>query len=82
MPERTYAKVVVVPKTAQGAFNPDRPISSLLQHQLKHLREVEQSLPADQETNIDIGTIETERQASDYIRKVTARLHPQGATKE
>ena len=81
MPERQYAKVVTVPKTQAGAFNPDRRISTLIESQLRHLREVEKSLPAEQQTNIDISKIETERQASDYIQKVTARLHPQGATR-
>jgi hypothetical protein len=82
MPERQYAMVVAVPKTQKGAFNPDRRISSLIQAQLRHIREAEkQSLPADQQTNIDISKLETERQASDYLQKVMARLHPQGARK-
>lgn len=81
MPEKQYARIVHVPKTEAGAFNPHRPISTLIQHQLKHLRDVEKDLPADQQTGIDISKIETELQASDYIQKVTARLHPQGRKK-
>ena len=81
MPEKRYAKVVYVPKPEKGAFNPDRPISSLIQHQIHHLREIEKSLPADQQTRTDVSKIETERQASEYIQKVTARLHARGAAK-
>lgn len=76
---KKYAFVVPVPKTEKGAYNHDRPISSLIGYQLKHLQEAEKSLPKRHQTNIDISTLETERQASDYIQKVTAKLHPRGA---
>ena len=78
MPQKQYKFVVKVPQPEPGAYNHDRPISSLIQHQLKHLREAELKLPPDRQTNIDIATIQTERQASEYIQKVTAELHPQG----
>lgn len=79
--KKKYAFVVKVPKTPKAAYDQDRPISSLIEHQLKHLHEVEISLPKGRQTNIDITTLKTERQASDYIQKVTAELHPQGLMK-
>ncbi len=77
MSEKKYAFVVAVPKTDPDAYNHHRPITGLIAHQLKHLKEAESLLPKSRQTNIDIGKIETELQASKYIRKVTARLHPQ-----
>ena len=82
MPDRQYAKVVNVPKTPPGAYNPGRLISSLIQHQVQHFREVEKSLPPEQQTHIDIGEIETEGQAAAYIQQVTARLHARGARRK
>ncbi|MBZ5624259.1 MAG: hypothetical protein LAQ69_37015 [Acidobacteriia bacterium] len=79
--KKTYAFVVSVPKTEEDAYDHDRPISSLIEFQLKHLQEAEKSLPKRSQTNIDINTLKTERQASEYIQKVTAKLHPQGARK-
>ena len=73
------SNVIRLAKPASGAANKDRPVSLLLQEQLLHLQKVEQTLPPDQRTGIDIHAIKTERQASGYIQKVTARLHPQAS---
>ncbi len=64
-----------IPKPAAGSVNKDRPISSLLQTQVQHLRQAEQRLPKEQQTGIDVDTIKTESQASAYIQAVTSRLH-------
>jgi hypothetical protein len=67
------------------AYNPDRPISSLVRTQLLHLHHAEQlRVPPEEHTNININTLHTERQASKYIQKVTALLHKHGkkATKK
>jgi hypothetical protein len=71
--------IIRVPKTPASAMNPDRPVSSLLKNQIEHLQAAEFRLPARQQTNIYINKIKTERQAAEYIRQVTARLHPEGA---
>jgi hypothetical protein len=61
------------------AYNPDRPISSLVRTQLLHLHYAEQlRVPPEEHTNININTLHTERQASKYIQKVTALLHKHG----
>jgi len=75
MSEPKYKLTVDVPKTEPGAYNPDRKISALIQNQVKHLKAAEEKLPESQRTHIDISGIETELQASEYIRKVTALLH-------
>ena len=77
--KKKYAFVKRVPKTAKSAYDHDRPISTLIEHQLKHMREVERSLAEEEQTGIDIATIKTEHQASQYIHRVTAKLHPEGA---
>jgi hypothetical protein len=76
-----YAFVVAVPKTDPAAYNPDRPVSTLIANQIKHLHDVELTMPADRQTGTDISTLTTERQASRYIQQVTATLHPQGVPK-
>jgi hypothetical protein len=62
----------------KAAYNHDRPISGLIRTQLHHLHAVEQHLPPKERTNININDLHTERQASDYIQKVTALLHGSG----
>lgn len=61
------------------AYNHDRPISSLIRTQLLHLHHAEQMvIPPKARTNININDLHTERQASEYIQKVTALLHKHG----
>jgi hypothetical protein len=61
------------------AYNPDRPISGLIRTQLLHLHHAEQlQIPENERTNININTLHTERQASEYIQQVTALLHKHG----
>ena len=77
---KKYAKVVDVPVIEEGekAYSHDRPISSLLMHQLRHLHAAEQSLPERHRTNVNVSRLHTELEASKYIQKVMRRLHPQG----
>lgn len=61
------------------AYNPDRPISSLIRTQLLHLHHAEHIVvPEKQRTNININMLHTEREASKYIHTVTALLHKHG----
>jgi hypothetical protein len=71
--------IIKVPKPPRSAFDKNRPVSALLKNQIMHLQEAEFRLPARQQTNIYINKIKTEGEAADYIRQVTARLHPEGA---
>jgi hypothetical protein len=71
--------IVRVPKPPESAFNPDRPVSSLLKTQILHLHEAELRLPVRHQTDIYINKIRTEGEAAEYIRRVTAKLHPEGA---
>jgi hypothetical protein len=71
--------VIKVPKPQAGSFNKNRPVSALLKNQILHLHEVERKFPPSQHSGVYINAIKTEGQAADYIRKVTARLHPEGA---
>jgi hypothetical protein len=70
--------VIKVPEPPKSAFNKNRPVSALLKNQILHLHEAELRFPARDQTNIYINNIKTEGQAAQYIRQVTAKLHPTG----
>jgi hypothetical protein len=74
------SNVVEVPKPARGSYNPKRPLSknTLLQNQVNHFRALEKALPASEQTGHDPQKIRTEGEAAEYLRKMTALLHPQG----
>jgi hypothetical protein len=77
--EKKYKLVMKVPKTPKGAYDHGRFISSLIEHQVKHFNEVEKSFLKPGQKLTDISKIKTELQASKYLQKMTALLHPQGA---
>jgi hypothetical protein len=72
----TPSNVVRVPKPAASSFNKNRPISKnkLIENQVKHFREVEKTLPPEQQTGMDFDKIATEGQAAEYIGKLTKFL--------
>jgi hypothetical protein len=67
--------VVDVARTPAGAYNPDRPLSGLLENQIRRLHEPERRLPRRHHTGVDVGMIKTEGQAAAYIGRVTAAIH-------
>jgi hypothetical protein len=71
--------VIKVPRPPKSAFDKNRPVSALLKNQMEHMQTAEFRLPARQQTNIYVNKIKTEGEAAEYIRQVTARLHPEGA---
>ena len=78
--EKEYALTIDVPGLDEkAAYDPDLPISSLIRTQLLHLHNVENlALPPKSRTGVNINHLLTERQASEYIQKVTALLHRHG----
>lgn len=68
----------------KNAYNPDRPMGSLLRSQVEHLREAESKLPLRYRHEIDtyIKAIKTEGEAAAYIRKVTEAIHDAHADAE
>jgi hypothetical protein len=68
----------------KNAYNPDRPVGSLLKAQVEHLREAESKLPLRFRHEIDtyIKAIKTEGEAASYIRKVTEAIHDAHAEAE
>src|ERR1700674_3930303 len=79
--KKKYKLVQKVPKTPKSAYNHGRFISSLIEHQIKHFHEVEKSLAKPGEQLTEISKIKTELDASKYLKKMTARLHPQDSEK-
>src|SRR5208282_3075793 len=72
-------RVDVLKFDEREAYNHDRPISSLIRTQLLHLHHAENLVvPPKARTNININHLLTERQASEYIQKVTRLLHRYG----
>jgi len=78
----TPSNVIVIPKPPKSSYNPDRPLekNTLLLNQVRHFREAEKKLPAAQQTGVDVDSIKTEGQAGEYVRKMTAILHPRVST--
>jgi len=83
----TPSNSIRVPQPARSSYNPNRPLSknTLLLNQVQHFREVEKALPIDQQTGMDVDSkiaSWTEAHASEYVKKMTAILHPQTQTGE
>lgn len=72
---KKYEYVVPVPKPHPSAYNPDRPISDLVHNQILHLSVAERHLPKHHQSRIDVHSIKTEREASEYIHHLTKKLH-------
>jgi hypothetical protein len=64
-------KVVRIPKLPVAAFNKNRPVSDLLWTQVEHLAAV-----VKKDIDDERRSIRTEGQASLFIKKYTALLHP------
>jgi len=67
--------LIHVPRPPESAYNPDRPMSSLLKSQVEHLREAESKLPLKYRSEIYVRAIQTEGEAARYIRDVTEAIH-------
>ena len=59
----------------QSAYDPNRPISSLLKTQVEHLHVAEKRLPSRYHCEIYVNAIRTEGEAANYIRAVTEAIH-------
>jgi hypothetical protein len=75
-------RLIAVPKTPKESFNPDRQASSLLRSQAVHLQEALAKHVAEVAVVLGVNPrkLRTERELSDYAKKVTAILHPHGST--
>jgi hypothetical protein len=75
------SNIIRVPKPVRRSFNPKRLVAknSLLTNQIQHFRKLEKEMPQELQTGIDFASIKTEGEASEYIRKMTAILHPRAA---
>ena len=68
--------VITIPTPPADAYNQQRPVSSLLWEQVEHLAAVVR-----RQIDEERRAVRTEGQAGDFIRKMTAILHPQGSKK-
>jgi len=67
--------LIHVPKPPKNAYNPDRPMGSLLKSQIDHLREAESKLPLRYRSEVYVKAVRTEGEAAAYIREVTEAIH-------
>src|ERR1700722_18532761 len=67
--------LISVPKPAEAAFDPNRPVSALLKAQIEYLHVAERRLPPRYHTDIYINAVKTEGEAAEYIRAVTEAIH-------
>jgi hypothetical protein len=79
MAKHTY--VVKVPRPDPKSYNPDRPITGLVQNQLLHLSVAERHLPEHHRSGIDPYSVNTEAKAAKYVAHLTAKLHAVGKKK-
>lgn len=82
MATKKYKFRVKVPKTPRSAYNPDRPITGLIENQVHQVAALEAKLPVGYRSRVDVASIKTERQAGEYLQAVTARLHRTAADAE
>lgn len=75
---------VKVPMTPRESYNPDRPASSLLQAQALHFYEALRWHVAEAQAVLAINPrrLRTERELSEYARRVSRILHPHAAKPE
>ena len=59
----------------KNAWNPDRPMSSLLKWQIEHLHAAEMRMPSRYRTEIYVNALRTEGEAANYIQAVTEAIH-------
>jgi hypothetical protein len=73
--------VIRIPQPPASAFNKNRPAGQLLRAQTAHLREglIQHLREVVAILAIDLRSIRTEGEVSEYSKKVTAVLHPHGA---
>jgi phospholipase C len=71
--------MVAINAAPPESLQPQRELSQLLQNEVQTYYKAEKHLPVDQRTNIDVSKIKTEGEASAYIQRVVAKLHPQAA---
>jgi hypothetical protein len=71
-----------LPKPSKNAWNPDRPMSSLLKWQIEHLHAAEMRMPVRYHTEMYVNALRTEGDAANYIQLVTERIQQAHADAE
>ena len=74
--------LITVPKPPKSAYNPDRPVTSLLKSHVEHMREAESKLPLKYRSDFYAKAVRTEGEAAEYIRDVTESIHEAHAEAE
>jgi phospholipase C len=72
------AREIPIPVAPPEAYNPSRPMNVLLRDHIQNLSLLEQTLPPDQRTGIDVNTLKTEADAGAYSARVVPLLRGQG----
>jgi hypothetical protein len=74
-------KVIQVPKTDPGAYNPNRLAGALLRAQALHMREalIKHVHELTALINVDLKSLKSEGDVSQYVHRATALLHTRHA---
>ncbi len=72
------AREISVPKPPTEAYDPSRPMNLLLKDHVQNLSDLEQTLPPDQQTGVNVGDLKSEADASAYSARVVPLLRAQG----
>lgn len=77
-------KVISVPKTDAGAFNPNRSAGTLLRAQAVHFREalIRHAHEITTLLAVDMNSLKTEGDVSAYVHRATVLLHTRHARPE
>jgi hypothetical protein len=67
--------VIKIRRPLKSAWNPNRPMSSLVKWQIEHLHQAEKRLPVQHQTGMYVNAVRTEGEAADYTRAVTEAIH-------
>lgn len=66
---------IKVPTPPKSAYNPHRPLTSLLKAHIEHLHDAEKRLPPQFRSDMYVNAIQSEGEAANYIRQVTEAIH-------
>jgi len=74
----SQAREISIPQPPAQAYDPSRPMNLLLKDHVQNLSDLEQTLPANQRTGVNVSDLKSEADASAYSARVVPLLRAQG----
>jgi phospholipase C len=76
--DQSSPREIPIPVPPPDAYDPSRPMGILLQDHVNDLSRLEQTLPPEERTNVDVSTLKTEADAGNYSARVVPLLRAHG----